>query len=131
MQGVYHVRRKFKRGISLGYHGYYHSNHGINIHIHGHHPITLPCLLARGGKYYAEDLPSLATLQQELHLWHSRWKCVEKSDLPRTPSDSLAVTNKAMFPNIHTLLCTLQVTSCEYKRLVCYAALKWKEMTWL
>ena len=39
----------------------------------------------------------------------------------RTP-----VTNKAMFHNIHTLLCiiyTLPVTSCEYKQLVCCAAL--------
>ena len=27
----YHVRRKFKRGISLLYHGCYLSNHGINI----------------------------------------------------------------------------------------------------
>ena len=38
--------------------------------------------------YYADDLPSPATQQQELLLWHSRWKCVEKSDLPihdRTP----------------------------------------------
>ena len=29
-------------------------------------------------KYYADDLPSPATLQQELHIWHSKWKCVEK-----------------------------------------------------
>ena len=33
LRGVYHVRRKFKRGISLLYHGCYRSNHGINIYI--------------------------------------------------------------------------------------------------
>ena len=31
---VYHIRRKFKRGVSLLYHGCYHSNHGINIYIY-------------------------------------------------------------------------------------------------
>ena len=29
-------RRKFKQGISLLYHGYYHSNNGINIYIYTH-----------------------------------------------------------------------------------------------
>ena len=33
LRGVYHVRRKFKRGISLLYHGCYRSNHGINIYM--------------------------------------------------------------------------------------------------
>ena len=32
LRGIYHVRRKFKRGISLLYHGCYCSNHGINIY---------------------------------------------------------------------------------------------------
>ena len=73
-------------------------------------------LVEDNAKYYADDLPSSATLQQELHVWQSKWKCVEKSNLPSTPSGSLAVTNKAMFPNIHTLLCiicTLPVITCE------------------
>ena len=42
----------------------------------------------------------------------------------------LTVNNKAMFPNIHTLLCiicTLPVTSCECKCLGCCAALKGSE----
>ena len=30
-EGVYHVPRKFKRGISLLYHGCYRSNHSISI----------------------------------------------------------------------------------------------------
>ena len=32
-EGVYHVRRKFKRSILLLYNGGYRSNHGINIYI--------------------------------------------------------------------------------------------------
>ena len=31
---VYHVRRKFKRGISLLNYGCYRSNHGLNIYIY-------------------------------------------------------------------------------------------------
>ena len=66
-------------------------------------------------KYYVDDLTIPATLQQELHVWQSKWKLVEKSK--RTPLGSLAVTN--MFPNIHTLLCiicTLPVTTCKCER---------------
>ena len=33
MQGVYRVRRKFKRRISLLYLGCYRSNHGINLYV--------------------------------------------------------------------------------------------------
>ena len=65
-------------------------------------------------EYIVKYLPSPATLQQELQLWHSRWKCVDIFQVDHwTP-----VTNKAMFPNIHTLLCiicTLPVTSCKYE----------------
>ncbi len=41
-------------------------------------------------KYYEDDLPSPTTLQQELHIWHSKWKCVENSNLPSHRVVSLA-----------------------------------------
>ena len=72
-------------------------------------------------KYYADDLPSPATLQHGIADGNvSKTVIFQVHHL--TP-----VTNKAMFPNIHTLLCiicTLPVTSCECKRFVCCAALK-------
>ena len=37
-------------------------------------------------EHYHDDLPSPSTLQQELHMWKCKWKLVEKSRLPDTPS---------------------------------------------
>ena len=70
-------------------------------------------------EHYRDDLPSPSTLQQELHMWKCKWKLVEKSRLPDTPSKSLEHANESMFPNIHILLhlvCTLPVTSIECER---------------
>ena len=67
-------------------------------------------------EHYHDDLPSFSTLQQELHMWKCKWKLVEKSGLPDTPSKSLKHANESMFPNIRMLLrliCTLPVTSSE------------------
>ena len=66
-------------------------------------------------EHYPNDLPSPSTLQ-ELHMWKCKWKVVEKSGLPDTPSKSLEHADESMFPNIHILLhliCTLPVTSSE------------------
>ena len=49
-------------------------------------------------------------------MWKYKWKLVEKSRLPDTPSKSLEHANESMFPNIYILLrliCTLPVTSSE------------------
>ena len=63
-------------------------------------------------EHYHDDLPSPSTLQQELHKWKCKWKLVEKSGLPDTPSKSLEHADESMFSNIHILLrliCTLSV----------------------
>ena len=52
-------------------------------------------------EHYHDDLPCPSTLQQELHMWKCKWKLVEKSGLPDTPSKSLEHANESMFPNIH------------------------------
>ena len=64
-------------------------------------------------EHYHDDLPSPSTLQQELH--KCKWKFVDESGLPDTPSKSLEHADESMFPNIHLLLitCTLPVTSSE------------------
>ena len=74
-------------------------------------------------EHYHVDLPSPSTLQQELHMWKCKWKLVEKSRLPDTPSRSLEHANESMLPNIHILLrliCTLPLTSskCEHSTSV-------------
>ena len=54
-------------------------------------------------------------------MWKCKWKLVEKSGLPDTPSRSLEHTNESMFPNIHILLrliCTLPVSSSESERSI-------------
>ena len=51
-------------------------------------------------EHYHDDLPSPSTLQQELHMWKCKWKLVEKSGLPDTPSKSLEHADESMFPNI-------------------------------
>ena len=72
-------------------------------------------------EHYHDDFPSPSTLQQELHMWKYKWKLVEKSRLPDTPSKSLEHADESMFPNIHILLrliCTLPVTSSECERSI-------------
>ena len=72
-------------------------------------------------EHYHDDLPSPSTLQQELHMWKCKWKLVEKSRLPDTPSKSLEHADESIFPNIHILLhlvCTLLVTSSECERSI-------------
>ena len=68
-------------------------------------------------EHYHDDLPSPSTLQQELHMWKCKWKLVEKSRLPDTPSKSLEYADESMFPNINIILlrliCRLPVTSSE------------------
>ena len=66
-------------------------------------------------EYYKEDLPSLSSLDVELHLWKCKWRLFCQP-LPDTPVDALAFASTSIFPNIHQLLrlvCTIPVTSCE------------------
>ena len=48
--------------------------------------------------HYQDDFPSPSTLQQELLMWKFKWKLVEKSGLPDTPSKSLEHAIESMFP---------------------------------
>ena len=65
-------------------------------------------------EHYHDDLPSPSTLQQELHMWKCKWKLVEKSGLPDTPSTSLDHANSPCFQTfIYFCACTLLVTSSE------------------
>ena len=92
-------------------------------------------------EHYHDDLPSPPTLQQELHMWKCKWKLVEKSRLPDTPSKSLEHADESMFPNIHILLrliCTLlwQVVSVSavsvfFVASKCTSALPWDKRAWL
>ena len=69
-------------------------------------------------EHYHDDLPSPSTLQQELHM--CKWRSVDESGLPDTPSKSLEHADESTSPNIHILLltCTLPVTSSECERSI-------------
>ena len=53
-------------------------------------------------------------------MWKCKWKLVEKSGLPDTPSMSLEHADESVFPNhiLLRLICTLPVTSSECERSI-------------
>ena len=60
---------------------------------------------------YIDDLPSLMTIEAEMHAWKVLWKTKEECGLPESAAQTLKKTDKMLYPNIHTLLrilCTLQ-----------------------
>ncbi|XP_072172497.1 52 kDa repressor of the inhibitor of the protein kinase-like [Diadema setosum] len=68
-------------------------------------------------EFYGPDMPSQASIKQEIRLWKRRW--TGESDVPKTISETLDVMNSKMFPNIHAvlyLLLLLPVTSAEVER---------------
>lgn len=69
--------------------------------------------------YFLDDLPSQATLSQELDLWHSFWCAVPSEERLITALASLAACNRRQFPNIFRILqtiVTMPVTSSEAER---------------
>jgi len=70
---------------------------------------------------YIDDLPSLMTIEAEMHAWKVLWKTKEECGLPESAAQTLKKTDKMLYPNIHTLLrilCTLPITSCESERTI-------------
>lgn len=71
---------------------------------------------------YSDDLPSVLSLDTELHCWNLKWKHDKiNSDRHDTVVKTLQVTDPDDFPNIHLLLqvaATLPVTSCECERSI-------------
>eukprot|EP00117_Sycon_ciliatum_P011780 scpid47775/ scgid13111/ 52 kDa repressor of the inhibitor of the protein kinase; 58 kDa interferon-induced protein kinase-interacting protein; Death-associated protein 4; THAP domain-containing protein 0 len=77
---------------------------------------------------YSVDFPSAASVESELHCWHTKWSNVwNEHGEPAIPtSAALSLPHASqMFPNIRAilqLLCTLPVTSCSSERS--FSALK-------
>ena len=69
--------------------------------------------------FYADDLPNASIIDEEFHLWKSRWLSVPQKDRPQTLSESLRQCCPQSLPNIFVLLklfATLPLSSCSCER---------------
>ena len=69
--------------------------------------------------FYAGDLPNASILDEEFHIWKSRWLSVPQKDRPQTLSKSLGQCCPQSLPNIFVLLklfATLPLSSCSCER---------------
>ena len=69
--------------------------------------------------FYADDLPNASIIDEEFHLWKSRWLSVPQKDRPQTLSESLRQCCPHSLPNIFVLLklfATLPLSFCSCER---------------
>ena len=69
--------------------------------------------------FFEDDLPSPATLSQEIELWRRKW--TDHQTPPATLQETLKACNGQLYPNIKTVLqitATFPVTSCECERSI-------------
>ena len=65
--------------------------------------------------FYKEDLPNPDLVDEEYHLWKSRWLSTPQKNRPQTLSDCMKQCSPESLPNIFTLLklfATLPLSSC-------------------
>ena len=70
-------------------------------------------------KLYSDDLPNPLVIDEELHIWKIKWLSVDIQERPKNLQDCLKVCNRAIFPNVFSLLklfSTLPVSSCSCER---------------
>lgn len=70
-------------------------------------------------KFYNDDLPNPLILDEELHVWKTKWLSVETQKRPKYLQECLKVCSKATLPNIFCLLklfSTLPVSSYSCER---------------
>ena len=69
--------------------------------------------------FYTSDLPNAEVIDEEVHIWKSRWLSSSLQERPQTLSDSLKVCSPETLPNLFTLLklfATLPLSSCSCER---------------
>ena len=65
--------------------------------------------------FYTEDLPNAAVVDEDFHIWKSRWLSVSPEERPQTLTESMKKCFPQSLPNIFTLLklfATLPLSSC-------------------
>lgn len=70
-------------------------------------------------KFYNDDLPNPMIIDEEMHVWKTKWLSVEAQERPKSLQDCLKVCSKTTLPNIFCLLklfSTLPVSSCSCER---------------
>ncbi|XP_071834953.1 52 kDa repressor of the inhibitor of the protein kinase-like [Apostichopus japonicus] len=71
-------------------------------------------------QYYGPDMPSPASVSQEVRLWKRFWREVDDAERPKTVSDTLRQMNSKQFPNVCAvlqILLLLPVTSSKVERV--------------
>ena len=74
--------------------------------------------IERAVTFYKEDLPNADLVDEEFHIWKSRWLSIPKQDRPKTLSESMKHCPVSL-PNTYTLLklfATLPLSSCSCER---------------
>lgn len=69
--------------------------------------------------FYKDDLPNSDLVDEEFHLWKSRWLAVSKEERPLSISKAMQQCSPTKMPNIYTLLklfATLSLSSCSCER---------------
>ena len=69
--------------------------------------------------FYKDDLPNSDLVDEEFHLWKSRWLAVSKEERPETINKAMQQCSPTTLPNIYALLklfATLPLSSCSCER---------------
>ena len=77
------------------------------------------CDIQEAVTFYTDDLPHASIIDEEFHIWKSRWLSVPPKDRPQTLSESLRQCCPQSLPNIFVLLklfATLPLSSCSCER---------------
>ena len=99
--------------------------HGWNILIRGVKIVPDSSVddLEQAVDFYKQDLPNADLVDEQYHLWKSRWLSIPKQERPQTLSDSMKHCCPESLPNINTLLklfATLSLSSCSCERSASY-----------
>ena len=76
--------------------------------------------------FYKDDLPNSDLVDEEFHLWKSRWLAVSKEERPETINKGMQQCFPTTLPNIYALLklfATLPLSSCSCERSA--STLRW------
>ena len=69
--------------------------------------------------FYKDDLPNADVVDEEFHLWKSRWLSIPKQERPQTLSRSMQHCSPVNLPNLYPLFklfATLPLSSCSCER---------------
>ena len=69
--------------------------------------------------FYKDDLPNYDLVDEEFHVWKSKWLAVSKEERPQSISEAMLQCSPTTMPNIYTLFqpfATLPPSKCSCER---------------